>query len=73
MEKTTLSPDNVSTSLIEHLGLVADQINQLGLIELIDERLPIEGNGSKISMGERTAGLDIKWVRLCRFPSLYIS
>lgn len=57
MEKTTLSPDNVSTSLIEHLGLVADQINQLGLIELIDERLPIEGNGSKISMGERTAGL----------------
>ena len=37
--------------------MVADQINQLGLIELIDERLPIEGNGSKISMGERTAGL----------------
>ncbi len=57
MEKTTLLPDNVSTSLIDHLGLVADQINQLGLIEIIDERLPIEGNGSKISMGQRAAGL----------------
>ena len=49
IKNTALSTDNVSTVLIDHLGLVSDQIDQLHLIELIDQRLPIEGNGSKVS------------------------
>lgn len=73
MEKTTLSTENLSTSLLDHLGLVADQIDQLNLIGLIDERLPITGNGSKTSMGERVAamvlnGLGFVDTRLYMFP-----
>ena len=73
MEKTTLSTETLSTSLIDHLGLVADQIDQLNLIGLIDERLPIKGNGSKTSMGERVAvmvlnGLGFVDTRLYMFP-----
>ena len=73
MEKTTLSTENLSTSLLDHLGLVADQIDQLNLIGLIDERLPIKGNGSKTSMGERVAvmvlnGLGFVDTRLYMFP-----
>ena len=73
MEKTTLSTETLSTSLIDHLGLVADQIDQLNLIGLIDERLPIKGNGSKTSMGERVAamvlnGLGFVDKRLYMFP-----
>ena len=36
MENNALSTDNLSTVLIDHLGLVADQIDQLSLVELID-------------------------------------
>lgn len=73
MEHNALSTDNLSTVLIDHLGLVADQIDQLHLVELIDQRLPIEGNGSKVSMGERVSamilnGLGFVDSRLYMFP-----
>lgn len=73
IKNTALSTDNVSTVLIDHLGLVSDQIDQLHLIELIDQRLPIEGNGSKVSSGERVAamilnGLGFVDSRLYMFP-----
>lgn len=57
MKNTALSTDNLSTVLIDHLGLVADQIDQMQIVELIDQRLPIEGNGSKVSSGERVAAM----------------
>jgi hypothetical protein len=53
MGNSALSRDTTSTVLIDHLGLVTAQIDQLNLVELVDERLPIEGNVSKVSMGER--------------------
>ena len=68
-----ISPNNISTQSIDHLGLVADQIDQLELIPLLDTRLPINGNGSKISMGERVAGMIMNGLgfidtRLYMFP-----
>jgi len=65
MAHNALSTDNLSTVLIDHLGLVADQIDQLSLVELIDQRLPIEGNGSKVSMGERVSAMILNGIRLC--------
>ena len=38
---------------IDHLGLVADKIHDLGIIPFIDERLPLrQASGVKVSMGE---------------------
>ena len=76
MEHNALSTDNLSTVLIDHLGLVADQIDQLNLVELIDQRLPIAGNGSKVSMGERVSamilnGLGFVDSRLYMFPDFF--
>ena len=71
-----LSSESFSTQAIDHLGLVADQIDQLGLIDLIDNRLPIQGAGSKISMGERVAGIILNGLgfidtRLYLFPDFF--
>ena len=71
----TIKEDNFTTSHIGHLGLVADKIHDLGLIDLIDERLPIKkGCGSKVTHGERVAamimnGLGFVDNRLYLFPS----
>lgn len=67
------SPQAITTQSINHLGLVADMIDQIDLIRLVDERLPIKGHGSKVTMGERLAamilnGLGFVDTRLYLFP-----
>ena len=68
------SEQDYSGKVMDHLGLVSDVIDELGLIEKIDQRLPIaSGCGSKISMGERVAvmilnGLGFIDCRLYMFP-----
>lgn len=62
------------TKSLDHLGLVIDVIEELDLINLIDQRLPIsKAHGAKVSMGERVAamlmnGLGFVNSRLYIFP-----
>lgn len=69
-----LSEQNFSTKHIGHLGLVADKIDELNLIELIDQRLPVSAtHGAKVSHGEHVAamifnGLGFIDSRLYLFP-----
>lgn len=66
--------EHFSSSHIGHLGLVAAKIDDLNLIDLIDNRLPIsEAHGAKVSHGERVAamimnGLGFIDSRLYLFP-----
>lgn len=66
--------EQFATLHLGHLGLVADKIDSLKLIELIDSRLPITpGCGSKISHGERVAAMILNGLgfidsRLYLFP-----
>lgn len=66
--------EQVATLHLGHLGLVADKIDSLKLIDLIDRRLPITpGCGSKISHGERVAAMILNGLgfidsRLYLFP-----
>ena len=55
-----ISAQAISTKHIGHLGLVADKIDELGLIDLIDQRLPVSKEcGAKLSHGERVAAMII--------------
>jgi len=50
--------EQFSSAHIGHLGLVADKIDSLNLIDLIDHRLPISASyGSKVSHGERISAM----------------
>lgn len=50
--------EQFSSAHLGHLGLVADKIDSLNLVELIDSRLPIsEACGAKVSHGERIAAM----------------
>jgi len=50
--------EDFSTKYIGHLGLVVDKIDDLNLVRLIDERLPIsQSHGAKVSHGERVAAM----------------
>ena len=50
--------EQFATLHIGHLGLIADKIDSLNLVNLIDRRLPITpGCGSKVSHGERVAAM----------------
>src|SRR5476649_2683190 len=66
--------EQFSSAHLGHLGLVADKIDSLKIIELIDRRLPIsEAYGAKVSHGERVAamimnGLGFIDSRLYLFP-----
>jgi transposase len=66
--------EEFSTTHIGHLGLVAAKIADIGLVDLINQRLPIsEARGAKISHGERVAamimnGLGFIDSRLYLFP-----
>jgi len=66
--------EQFSSAHIGHLGLVADKIDALGLIDLINQRLPVsEAHGAKLSHGERVAamimnGLGFIDSRLYLFP-----
>lgn len=53
-----LSEEQCSGLAIDHLGLVADKIEDLEIISMIDERLSLkEGCGSKTTLGERVAAM----------------
>jgi transposase len=66
--------EQFSSSHIGHLGLVADKIDSLNLIDLIDRRLPIStAHGAKVSYGERIAAMILNGLgfidsRLYLFP-----
>ena len=66
--------EQFSSTHIGHLGLVADKIDSLNLIDLIDSRLPISKvHGSKVSHGERVAAMILNGLgfidsRLYLFP-----
>lgn len=68
------SEENFSGKVLDHLGLVSDKIDELNLVGLIDERLPLSRtSGSKVTMGERVAamilnGLGFMDTRLYMFP-----
>ena len=50
--------EQFASTHLGHLGLVADKIDSLKLIELIDSRLPIsQAHGAKVSHGERVAAM----------------
>lgn len=66
--------EQFSSAHLGHLGLVADKIDSLKIIDLIDTRLPVsEAHGAKVSHGERVAamimnGLGFIDSRLYLFP-----
>lgn len=66
--------EQFSSAHLGHLGLVADKIESLKIIDLIDKRLPVsEAYGAKVSHGERVAamimnGLGFIDSRLYLFP-----
>ena len=69
-----LNSENCRTQELGHLGLVADTLDELDLINLIDSRLPVSLNkGAKVTMGERVSamifnGLGFMNNRLYLFP-----
>jgi len=69
-----LSAQDISIKHIGHLGLVADKIDELGLMDLINQRLPIsETHGAKLSHGERVVAMILNGLgfidnRLYLFP-----
>lgn len=66
--------EDFSSAHLGHLGLVADKIDSLNLVDLIDNRLPVsQEHGAKVSHGERVAamimnGLGFTDSRLYMFP-----
>lgn len=70
-DEMSFSSDNVCSEQLGHLGLIAGVINELGLIERIDKRLPLnERKGGIVSYGRRAAamilnGLGFMNSRLC--------
>lgn len=66
--------EQFSSAHLGHLGLVADKIHSLNIVDLIDHRLPIsDAHGAKVSHGERVAamimnGLGFIDSRLYLFP-----
>ena len=69
-----LKEEQFSSTHLGHLGLVADKIDSLNIVNLIDNRLPIsKAHGAKVSYGERVAamimnGLGFIDSRLYLFP-----
>ncbi len=70
----SLNSADFSGLAIDHLGLIADKIQDLDIIPFIDKRLPLrQESGVKVSMGERIAamilnGLGFIDTRLYLFP-----
>jgi transposase len=53
-----LSTDQVKTKALDHLGLLASVIKDIGLVEKIDDLMPISKSmGAKVTMGERVAAM----------------
>lgn len=55
---TSLNTDQISTMSLDHLGLIAATIHDLGLIDKINRILPLsEDNNVKATMGQRVAAM----------------
>lgn len=73
-ELVMLKEEDVSSQVLDHLGLVASVIKDIGLIEKIDARIPIsKSKGAKLTIGQRVAamilnGLGFMDDRLYMFP-----
>lgn len=53
-----LTNENITGKVLDHLGLVAATIDELGLTEKIDSRLPLAKNkGAKVFMGDRVKAM----------------
>ena len=69
-----LTDKNVSGKALDHLGLVASTIYDIGLVQKIDARLPLSPHkGAKVTIGKRVAamiinGLGFMNTRLYMFP-----
>jgi transposase len=68
-----LTEENISGKVLDHLGLVTATIEKIGLIEKIDERLPLANSNAKTSMGQRVAAMILNGLgfiddRLYMFP-----
>lgn len=69
-----IKEENASSQVLDHLGLVASVIKDVGLISKIDERIPIsKEKGAKLTIGQRVAamilnGLGFMDDRLYMFP-----
>jgi transposase len=69
-----LTADQVQGDVLDHFGLVAATIERLGLIEEIDQRVPIsQEKGAKVTIGERVAAMILNGLgfiddRLYLFP-----
>ncbi len=69
-----LREEQVSSKVLDHLGLVASTIEKLGLIDKIDQRIPIaKAKGAKVTIGQRVAAMILNGLgfiddRLYMFP-----
>jgi transposase len=66
-----ITDEDISGKALDHLGLVAATLEKIGLIDKIDQRLPLEN--PKTTMGQRVAamifnGLGFMDERLYMFP-----
>ncbi|MBA3814448.1 MAG: IS1634 family transposase [Alphaproteobacteria bacterium] len=65
---------NISSQILDHLGLVASTVDALGIAKCIDERLPVDkAKGAKVPMGTRVSamilnGLGFVTRKLYMFP-----
>lgn len=70
-----LKEEDVSSQVLDHLGLVASVIKDIGLIEKIDARIPLsKSKGAKVTIGQRVSamilnGLGFMDDRLYMFPT----
>ena len=72
--ETFLEEDQISGKVLDHLGLVAATIKGLGLVDKIDERIPISTEkGAKATIGQRVSAMILNGLgfiddRLYMFP-----
>lgn len=70
-----IKEENASSQVLDHLGLVASVIKDIGLIAKIDKRIPVsKEKGAKLTIGQRVAamilnGLGFMDDRLYLFPT----
>ena len=68
-----LKEEQISGKVLDHLGLVVSTIKKIGLIDLIDERLPVsQSKGAKVSMGNRVAAMIINALRIYGYSALHV-
>lgn len=69
-----LKEENLSSQVLDHLGLVSSVIKDIGLVEKIDKRIPVsKEKGARLTIGQRVAamilnGLGFMDDRLYMFP-----